>query len=97
MYAAGVDPKVIELSYIENETDELAMDTDSLVPVPLVTGTWIKGPVLQSHTHDVRSLVIAGNMLVSGGVDTCMLLRSIVDRTDRRIRKVLPFPHVIIL
>ncbi|XP_076814347.1 U3 small nucleolar RNA-associated protein 4 homolog [Clavelina lepadiformis] len=75
VYAAGVDPRVIAFNLVQEDD------------VP----TWVKGRYMQKHTHDVRALAIIENRIVSGGVDTNLMMNSISEKVGS-FQRVYSFP-----
>jgi hypothetical protein len=67
LYCSGIDPAIVQLDYVTvNESENYK--------------SWIKSNVFYNHTHDVRSLIIANNQLISAGVDTKIVFKSIDDK-----------------
>ena len=57
--------------------------------------SWIKSNVYFNHTHDVRSILIANDQLISAGVDTKIVFKSISDKLQSHsIRKYNSMPQV---
>jgi hypothetical protein len=55
----------------------------------------VKSNVYYNHTHDVRSILIANNQLVSAGVDTKIVFKNIKDKQSHSlIRKYNSMPQV---
>lgn len=54
LFVSGVDPKVVAFKFIEPDHSN-------------TTGQWVKGDIMQRHTHDVRAIEIAGKYLISAG------------------------------
>lgn len=60
IYASGVDPLTCRIERVwKNSANE--------------TKHWVKSAVRTPHTHDVRALALAGEHLISGGVDTYLV------------------------
>ncbi|XP_069758009.1 U3 small nucleolar RNA-associated protein 4 homolog isoform X2 [Narcine bancroftii] len=63
-----------------------------------VVGTeWVRTKTFKHHTHDVRAVVHTTSALVSGGVDSQLVIRPLMDLVETKsyesaLRKVL-FPH----
>ncbi|XP_072136167.1 U3 small nucleolar RNA-associated protein 4 homolog [Mobula birostris] len=58
---------------------------------------WVRTKTFKHHTHDVRAVVHAMSALVSGGVDSQLVIRPLMDQVETKsyetaLRKVL-FPH----
>uniref|UniRef100_UPI00398EFCA3 U3 small nucleolar RNA-associated protein 4 homolog n=1 Tax=Pristiophorus japonicus TaxID=55135 RepID=UPI00398EFCA3 len=58
---------------------------------------WVRTKTFKHHSHDVRAVVHSKSALVSGGVDTQLVIRPLMDRVETKsyeaaLRKVL-FPH----
>lgn len=86
MYCSGRDPTIVQLDYVTiNENDNFK--------------SWTKSNLFYNHTHDVTSLLIANNRLISGGVDTKLIIKNIDDKQSpsKSIRKYSPIPQVIFL
>lgn len=75
VYASGIDPHVVEFACVN-------VDGQS---------TWVKGQKLITHSHDVKSIAVTDNMVISGGTDTDMLVRYQLQKSYR-IRKVKAYP-----
>lgn len=58
--------------------------------------TWVKSSVYLNHSHDVRSILIANDQLVSAGVDTKIVFKCISDKQSHTIRKYNSMPQVTI-
>nr|XP_039269150.1 U3 small nucleolar RNA-associated protein 4 homolog [Styela clava] len=87
VYASGVDSRVLAIncsSAMVGEDDPSSATT---------VDSWVLGATLQKHTHDVRALAIVGNYLVSGGVDTNILLCNIKKGDFTKIKRMVDFPH----
>ena len=54
VYAAGIDPVLIQF-----ELSPVTASNDWMV--------WQRGTVRAHHTHDVRAVVMMGNLVISGG------------------------------
>jgi hypothetical protein len=82
VYCSGIDPSIVQLDYVTlNETDKYK--------------SWIKSNVYLNHTHDVRSILIANDQLISAGVDTKIVFKSISDKLQSHsIRKYNSMPQV---
>ena len=79
VYASGVDNKIVQLQLIEN----------------LRRGhMWVNTNSVRCHTHDIRALTLCREILVSGGVDTNLILHD-VEMEFNRDKAVLvpPFPQ----
>lgn len=58
---------------------------------------WIRTRTFQNHSHDVRALVHTDTAVVSGGMDTQLVVRPLLDKVEKNtqesaMRKIL-FPH----
>ena len=51
VYAAGVDPKVVEFRLISSKSSP----------------TWVVGRLMQRHSHDIRAIANCGGKIFSGG------------------------------
>lgn len=57
--------------------------------------SWVKSSVYYNHTHDVRSMLIADNQLISAGVDTKIVFKSTRDdKPGPSIRKYNSMPQM---
>lgn len=94
VYAAGVDPRVMAMNcssvMLEQDVTENGGD---IQPMVSTVDEWVKGATLQKHTHDVRALAMVGGYLVSGGVDTNILLCNIEKNDYSKIKRMSDFPH----
>ncbi len=82
VYCSGIDPAIVQLDYIRiNEADDFK--------------SWVKSNVYYNHTHDVRSILIADDQLISAGVDTKIVFKSIKEKQAySTIRKYNSMPQV---
>ncbi|XP_071959347.1 U3 small nucleolar RNA-associated protein 4 homolog isoform X2 [Antedon mediterranea] len=65
VFTTGVDPTIVQFT--------LAVTDDRLG-----TKAWVRNRhIAFGHTHDIRAMVIAGNFLVSGGLDTNLVTNPI--------------------
>ncbi|XP_067091369.1 U3 small nucleolar RNA-associated protein 4 homolog [Osmerus mordax] len=58
---------------------------------------WVRTRTFKNHTHDVRSLVEIGTAVISGGMDTQLVVRPLLDKVEKNtqesaLRKI-HFPH----
>lgn len=58
---------------------------------------WVRTRTFKNHTHDVRSLVEIGTAVVSGGMDTQLVVRPLLEKVEKNtqesaLRKIA-FPH----
>uniref|UniRef100_A0A3P9MA33 UTP4 small subunit processome component n=1 Tax=Oryzias latipes TaxID=8090 RepID=A0A3P9MA33_ORYLA len=58
---------------------------------------WVRTRTFKNHTHDVRALVHTDTAVVSGGMDTQLVVRPLLDKVEKNtqesaLRKIL-FPH----
>uniref|UniRef100_A0A8C6VXP3 UTP4 small subunit processome component n=1 Tax=Nothobranchius furzeri TaxID=105023 RepID=A0A8C6VXP3_NOTFU len=58
---------------------------------------WVRTRTFKSHSHDVRALVHTDTAVVSGGVDTQLVVRPLLDKVEKNtqesaMRKII-FPH----
>lgn len=77
VYAAGVDPAVVEFAKISNTTSGSEI--------------WTKSTQRSCHTHDVRAIACAGGQLVTGGVDTYLVMS-----TQASMVKHAPFQRKVV-
>lgn len=68
VYCSGIDPSIVQLDNV------CLSDTENFK-------SWVKSNVYYNHTHDVRSILIADNQLISGGVDTKIVFKYINQKT----------------
>ena len=82
IYCSGIDPSIVQLDYVTvNESENYK--------------SWVKSNVYYNHTHDVRSILIANNQLISAGVDTKIVFKNIKDKQSHSlIRKYNSMPQV---
>jgi hypothetical protein len=82
VYCSGIDPAIVQLDFVKvNEADDFK--------------SWIKSNVYYNHTHDVRSILVADNQLISAGVDTKIVFKGIKeDKLHSSIRKYNSMPQV---
>ena len=82
LYCSGIDPSIVQLDYITVKESE---DYKS----------WVKSSVFCQHSHDVRSLLVANrNVLISAGVDTKIIFKSIKEKPTNTLRKYNSMPQV---
>ena len=62
VFAAGIDPTLVQFEYIS-----ASPDSDWKM--------WIKSTVRTQHTHDVRALALTADMVVSGGIHNSPIKR----------------------
>ncbi|XP_013871116.1 U3 small nucleolar RNA-associated protein 4 homolog [Austrofundulus limnaeus] len=58
---------------------------------------WVRTRTFKNHSHDVRALVHTDTAVVSGGVDTQLVVRPLLDKVEKNtqesaLRKII-FPH----
>eukprot|EP01134_Creolimax_fragrantissima_P004669 CFRG4669T1 len=82
IFASGVDNKVAQFKLAKSDNG---------------TTKWVYSSKLRVHTHDVRALAITKNdkkdILVSGGVDTQLVVYSASRFEVQGPRRIPPFPH----
>ncbi len=85
IYCSGIDPSIVQLDYVVvNETENYK--------------SWVKSNVYYNHTHDVRSILVADNQLISAGVDTKIVFKNIKDKQSHSsIHKNNSMPQVFFL
>lgn len=80
VYTSGVDPTIVQYEYTP-----ATLDSDWKL--------WVKADVHHFHTHDVRALVVARDKLVSGGVDTNLVVALAKEKKGVKHRRKFPgFP-----
>ncbi|KAK3086816.1 hypothetical protein FSP39_023935 [Pinctada imbricata] len=81
VFSSGVDPVVAQFDYIPAHKD-----SDMKI--------WVRSAVKSQHTHDVRGMTVVNGTLVSGGVDTNIILNNIETKKGaRNWRKLNSIPH----
>lgn len=82
-YVSGIDHKVVQLRLVESGADGARK--------------WVSTDKQRVHTHDVRALAISrapgSDLLVSGGIDTQLIVYSADKFGGLGIRRIPPFPH----
>ncbi|XP_033755544.1 U3 small nucleolar RNA-associated protein 4 homolog [Pecten maximus] len=78
--SSGVDSTVVQFEYTSTQKD-----SDWKV--------WVKSLAHFRHTHDVRSLALANDHIVSGGVDTNLVVYRLQLGKKKMWRKLAPIPH----
>ncbi|XP_047008751.2 U3 small nucleolar RNA-associated protein 4 homolog [Ictalurus punctatus] len=99
------DWDVLALSVSQDETSIIAGTSEGTVIqfqfLSLVLGQeekeWIRTRTFKNHTHDVRALLEINTAIVSGGMDTQIVMRPLLDKTVVKttataIRMII-FPH----
>ena len=82
VYCSGIDPSIVQLDLVTTSEAEAFR-------------TWTKSNVYYNHTHDVRSILVANEQLVSAGVDTKIVFKNIRDKhAHSLIRKYNSMPQV---
>ncbi|XP_076471280.1 LOW QUALITY PROTEIN: U3 small nucleolar RNA-associated protein 4 homolog [Babylonia areolata] len=73
VFCAGVDPAVVQFSFL---------------PPSANSGwrSWVRSSVRTYHTHDVRASVVAGNTVVTAGLDTNLLCSQVSGNKKRFLR-----------
>ncbi|XP_063439179.1 U3 small nucleolar RNA-associated protein 4 homolog [Mytilus trossulus] len=80
VYTSGVDPSIVAFEYTPAN-----IESDWKL--------WVKSDVYHFHTHDVRDLVVAGDKIVSGGVDTNLVVAMAKETKGVKHRRKYPgFP-----
>ncbi|KNC86809.1 hypothetical protein SARC_01071 [Sphaeroforma arctica JP610] len=82
VYASGVDNKVAQYKLARNANG-------------LGQAKWVFAKKMRVHTHDVRALALSTNdaTLVSGGVDTQLVVYNTSKFENSAPRRIPPFPH----
>ncbi|XP_060075369.1 U3 small nucleolar RNA-associated protein 4 homolog [Ylistrum balloti] len=78
--SSGVDSTVVQFEYTTTQKD-----SDWKL--------WVKSSAHFRHTHDVRSLALANNHIVSGGVDTNLIVYRLHFGKKKIWRKLNAIPH----
>ncbi|XP_021354658.1 U3 small nucleolar RNA-associated protein 4 homolog [Mizuhopecten yessoensis] len=78
--SSGVDSTVVQFEYTSTQ-----MESDWKV--------WVKSLTHFRHTHDVRGLALANDHIVSGGVDTNLIVYRLQSLKKKIWRKLAPVPH----
>ncbi|XP_030831866.1 U3 small nucleolar RNA-associated protein 4 homolog [Strongylocentrotus purpuratus] len=89
VFSAGVDPIISEFQMVQKASGS-------------ETKHWVRGRSIRDHSHDVMAVVIAGDKLVSGGVDTMLAVNPVhiemsggkLSKAMSRLRhRIRGFPH----
>ncbi|XP_046328638.1 U3 small nucleolar RNA-associated protein 4 homolog [Haliotis rufescens] len=64
LYTVGVDPTIVQFEKV-------------IYPGENNPGKWTRSVVRSSHTHDIRAIVLSGDTIITGGVDTNLVLHDI--------------------
>ncbi|CAF1082223.1 unnamed protein product [Brachionus calyciflorus] len=80
VYCSGIDPSIVQLDYVTTAEQENFK-------------TWVKSNIFYNHTHDVRSILIADNQLISSGVDTKIVFKSLEKKSSNTTRKYNSMPQ----
>jgi U3 small nucleolar RNA-associated protein 4 len=80
IYCSGIDPLVVQLSKVSMDNEDITYKS------------WVKSTFNYNHTHDVRSLVIASNRLISAGIDNKLIIK-ILNREKQKINKYQLLPR----
>ncbi|XP_023682827.2 U3 small nucleolar RNA-associated protein 4 homolog [Paramormyrops kingsleyae] len=96
---------VLALSLSQDESSLLAGTSEgTVVQFQFLSPTlgasekeWVRTRTFKHHTHDVRAVAEIGTAVVSGGVDTQLVVRPLLDKVDVKsydtgLRKI-QFPH----
>ena len=80
VYASGVDNKVVQLQLVKRLRKE--------------DYVWVNANSVRCHTHDVRAIVLFETTLISGGVDTNLMLHDLERGFSRDTSMLVPpFPR----
>lgn len=71
IYCSGIDPLVVQLSKVNMDNEEANFKS------------WVKSTFYYNHTHDVRSLLIANNRLISAGIDNKLIIKSLIKEKQK--------------
>ncbi|KAG8012843.1 U3 small nucleolar RNA-associated protein 4-like protein [Nibea albiflora] len=96
---------VMALSVSADESSVLAGTSEgTIIQFQLITATmdqqdkeWVRTRTFKNHSHDVRALVHTETAVVSGGMDTQLVVRPLLDKVEKNthesaLRKIA-FPH----
>lgn len=96
---------VLALAVSQDETSLIAGTSEgTVVQFQFLSSTmdqqdkdWVRTRTFKNHSHDVRALVHTDTAVVSGGMDTQLVVRPLLDRVDKNtqessLRKIT-FPH----
>lgn len=80
MYCSGIDPSIVQIDFVTTADNENYK-------------TWVKSSIYYNHTHDVRSILIADNQLISAGVDTKIVFKPLDKKSSSTARKYNSMPQ----
>uniref|UniRef100_A0A672YH91 Uncharacterized protein n=1 Tax=Sphaeramia orbicularis TaxID=375764 RepID=A0A672YH91_9TELE len=96
---------VLALAVSQDETSLIAGTSEgTVVQFQFLSSTmgqqdkdWVRTRTFKNHSHDVRALVHTDTAVVSGGMDTQLVVRPLLDKVDKNtqessLRKIT-FPH----
>lgn len=96
---------VLALSVTNDESSVIAGTSEgTVVQFQFLSSTvekqdkeWIRTRTFKNHSHDVRALVLTDSAVVSGGMDTQLVVQPLLDKVehntvDSSLRKIV-FPH----
>ncbi|XP_038126152.1 U3 small nucleolar RNA-associated protein 4 homolog [Cyprinodon tularosa] len=96
---------VLVLSISQDESSAMAGTSEgTVVQFQFISSTvgqqdrqWVRTRTFKNHSHDVRALVYTDTAVVSGGMDTQLVVRPLLDKVEKNtqesaLRKIA-FPH----
>lgn len=96
---------VLVLSVSQDESSVIAGTSEgTVIQFQFISSTvdqhekeWVRTRTFRNHSHDVRALIHTGTAVVSGGMDTQLVVRPLLDKVERNtqesaLRKIA-FPH----
>uniref|UniRef100_A0A3B5BA00 UTP4 small subunit processome component n=1 Tax=Stegastes partitus TaxID=144197 RepID=A0A3B5BA00_9TELE len=96
---------VLALSVSQDESSLIAGTSEgTVVQFQFLSSTvdrqdpeWVRTRTFKSHSHDVRALVLTDTAVVSGGMDTQLSVRPLLDKVEKNTQEAaqrkIAFPH----
>ncbi|XP_072242835.1 U3 small nucleolar RNA-associated protein 4 homolog [Leuresthes tenuis] len=96
---------VLALSVSQDESSAIAGTSEgTIVQFQFMSPTvdrqdkqWVRTRTFKNHSHDVRALAHTDTAVVSGGMDTQLVVRPLLDKVEKNTResalRVVAFPH----
>ncbi|XP_077954112.1 U3 small nucleolar RNA-associated protein 4 homolog [Gasterosteus aculeatus] len=85
LVAGTSEGTVVQFQFISSTVDRLDKD-------------WVRTRTFKNHSHDVRALAHTETAVVSGGMDTQLVVRPLLDKVEKNTResamRKVSFPHV---
>ncbi|XP_037833979.1 U3 small nucleolar RNA-associated protein 4 homolog isoform X1 [Kryptolebias marmoratus] len=81
----------------EGTVTQFQFISSAVEPLPGSDRQWVRTRTFKNHSHDVRALVHTDTAVVSGGMDTQLVVRPLLDKVEKNtqesaLRKIT-FPH----